>query len=62
MLLFDIGACVGGLGLIILLVLINDGRKNRPISKSTRIMCKAGGIMAIVGTMLALIGAVIQII
>ena len=58
--LFEIGMCIGGLGLVMVLVIANDHRKSRVMSKSTKFMYKAGGIMAIVGGILAIIGAIIE--
>lgn len=58
--LLEIGMCIGGLGLVMVLVIANDRRRNRAFSKSTKFMYKSGGIMAVVGGILAIIGAIIE--
>ena len=59
MILFEIGVCVGGVGIIIVLILANENRKDRPLSKTSVIMFKIGGVMTLVGGVLAAIGIII---
>lgn len=62
MTLFGFGICVGGVGVIILLIIANDFRRNRPIKKSTKVMLKIGGIMTLIGIVIGIISAIMSII
>ena len=57
--LFEIGVCIGGFGVIIMLILANDNRKDRTESKSNKVMFKVGAIMALIGGVLGSIGMII---
>ena len=57
--LFEIGVCIGGIGVVIMLVIANDNRKDRPINKATKVMFKVGAIMALLGGVLGIIGRII---
>lgn len=57
--LFEIGICIGGIGVIIMLIIANDNHKNKPVDKATKVMFKIGGALTLVGGVLGVIGTII---